>query len=238
MKKNAAVATLLLVVMSFTVFAKPEKSFTKELQLDTNNLDHIFIDCGSGALKLRGDNVDLIKVYAKVYSKKYSSVDKLRDVFESKMQLSLESMRSKAVLKALNKKSFISFSSPDISIDLEVVIPLDMSVFVDDGSGSMSISNLNGELEIDDGSGSISIENVDNNVKIDDGSGNLSLYNIGGDIYIDDGSGTITVNGVKGDVTVDDGSGSIIINDMQGNFHMDDDGSGSVRVNGKKWHAR
>ncbi len=235
MKKAQQILLTVLLLITQFAFARNEISFEKELNIDTSNSSNIFIDIGAGSLKLRGADVDKISVIAKIYSKEYSSLEKLKTVFNDKMELSLAHKNSTVLLKSLNKKSLFSFSNPNISVDLDVLIPNSLKVEIDDGSGSMTIADINNSLEIDDGSGSIAIKNIVGNVLIDDGSGNSNLTNIDGNITIDDGSGTINIDYVTGDVTVDDGSGSIIINNLQGKFNLEDSGSGSIQVNGKRW---
>ena len=225
-----------LLLTTQLALARNEISFEKELNLGVSNGTRIFIDIGAGSLKLRGADVDEVSVIAKIYSKEYGSLEKLITVFNDKMELSLAHKNSTIVLKSANKKRMFSFSSPNISVDLDVLIPKNLKVEIDDGSGSMTIADINNSLTIDDGSGSITIKNIVGNVFIDDGSGNSNLTHIDGNITIDDGSGTINIDYVTGDVTVDDGSGSIIINNLQGKFNLEDDGSGSIRVNGKNWH--
>ncbi len=236
MKKAQQILLTTLLLTTQFALARSEISFEKELNLGASDSSNIFIDIGGGSLKLRGADVEEISVVARIYSKEYSSLEKLKAIFNDKMELSLSQKNSSVVLKALNKKRIFSFSSPNIAVDLDVVIPNHFKVEIDDGSGAMTIANINNSLEIDDGSGSITIKNIIGNVFIDDGSGNSNLTNVDGNITIDDGSGTINIDYVTGDVTVDDGSGSIIINNLQGQFNLEDDGSGSIRVNGKNWH--
>ena len=218
------------------VIAGTNQSFVKQLSIGVSNNSSIFIDSGSGSLELRGDDINEIRVTAKIHSTDYRSKEDLLEAFERKMELSLVEGRSEIILKALSKKSMFSFLNHNIAIDLIVVIPRHFKVEIDDGSGSMTISNINNSIEIDDGSGSITIDNIIGNIFIDDGSGNSNLSHIDGDVTIDDGSGTINIDYVSGDVSIDDGSGAIIINNLQGEFILEGDGSGSIRVNGKKWH--
>jgi DUF4097 and DUF4098 domain-containing protein YvlB len=236
MKKVQQILLTILLLITQFAFARNEISFEKELNIDVSNSSNIFIDIGAGSLKLRGANVDEISVTAKIYSKEYSSLEKLKTVFNDKMELSLVHKNSTVILKSLNKKNQFSFSNPNISVDLDVLIPKGLKVEIDDGSGSMTIADINNSLEIDDGSGSITIKNIVGNVLIDVCCGNSNLTNIDGNVTIDDGSGTININHVSGDISIDDGSGSIIINNLQGKFNLEDDGSGSIRVNGKLWN--
>jgi hypothetical protein len=245
---------LIGTTLAFNVWAFRELSIDRELSIETNRANEIFIDVGSGSLNVSSGNVDQVTVKAKVYSKNYDSIDELTQVFEDKMEFSLEPKGSTIILKAMNRQSFFGNNNTNIAIDLDVVIPIKMNVEIDDGSGDMWVSDIGGTLKIDDGSGSTVIDNVSGKVFIDDGSGNLTINNaqnsvtiddgsgkiimnnIQGNVSIDDGSGEVNITQVAGDVKVDDSSGSINVTELAGHFTLVDDGSGNVHVNGKKWN--
>ena len=103
-----------------------------------------------------------------------------------------------------------------------------------DGSGSLRIEQVDGDVSVRDGSGSLDIERVDGSVTIEeDGSGSVEIGNVAGDVRIEhDGSGSIDVTDVTGDVLiVEDGSGSIAVTDVGGSFRVSRDGSGAIRAN-------
>jgi len=115
-------------------------------------------------------------------------------------------------------------------LDLEVELPADLPVFIDDGSGSLRVEGV-AELEVDDGSGSIEIADVAGKVRVEDGSGEMTIERVGGEIRIRDGSGPISVLAAGGDVVVeDDGSGDIEIRGVDGSVIVEEDGSGSIAV--------
>jgi len=196
------------------------------------------VDSGSGTLIIQGSHVNNILVKATIRSDKYSELIDLQQAFENKMTLSLEPTGSNVTLKAMNKAKLFNFKSPNIHIDLEMTVPHEINILVDDGSGNITISDISGEVKVDDGSGSLLMNNIVGNVFIDDGSGSQVLVNIDGDIEIDDGSGSVEIKGVTGNVKIDDGSGSIKIEDLAGKFKLVDGGSGSIYVNGKKWNDK
>lgn len=253
MKKTIFSLFLLLILFSLNSSAKHEISFNRDLSIDANGKHNVFVDVGSGSLYLHGENVDNITVSAKIYSKEYSDMEDLQEAFADKMIFNLDEEGSTIVFKALNKKSWLSIKNTNIHIDLDIAVPRSMNVEIDDGSGNMKITDIDGNLEIDDssgstvisniggdlvfddGSGNIEVSNVQGNVIIDDGSGKQKLNNIKGSVTIDDGSGEVVINQVGGDVTIDDGSGSIKIHELAGQFRLIDGGSGSVYVNGNKW---
>lgn len=233
-KKTLIIFSILLIINT-TVNAKEKHSFDQDLSLASNDLKALDVDVGSGSLIIRGSDVNEITVMATIESKKYSSLGDLQNAFDEKMTFTLEKSGSKAELKVLNKKGIFGMNNPNIQVNLDITVPNDINLFVDDGSGSMKVSDINGNVEIDDGSGSIQIKNIIGDLLLDDGSGSLEINNVDGNAIIDDGSGSVKINNISGDLTIDDGSGSINVEQLSGKFKLIDGGSGSVYVNGKKW---
>jgi DUF4097 and DUF4098 domain-containing protein YvlB len=88
------------------------------------------------------------------------------------------------------------------TMDLEVNLPAGVAVVIRDGSGSIK-TNGTGALDVTDGSGSIDIDGVTGNVRITDGSGSIEVEKVTGNVVVtDDGSGAVNVSDVRGDFTV------------------------------------
>jgi hypothetical protein len=86
-------------------------------------------------------------------------------------------------------------------LDLVIQVPTDFDVSVFDLSGDIDIEDVF-SVWVDDGSGHIDISNVELDVIIDsDGSGNIDVRDVGGDFYVRrDGGGSISYGNVRGRV--------------------------------------
>ena len=176
---------------------------------------------------MRGvEGIDEIRVEATIYVPARNDA-RAQERIDSDMVLSLEQDSDVAELKAWFENGVFGWGdSPSISLVVEM--PVSMHLRIDDGSGSMEVENVRGDVYVDDGSGSLRLENVGGFVEVDDGSGSITIIGVGGDLSINDGSGGIDVRGVAGSVTVDDGSGGIDVRDVERDFTVVDDGSGGV----------
>lgn len=199
----------------------------RDLDLEADGISELTIKAGAGSMDITGvAGQDKIIVKATIVVPDKDE-DKAIRVIEKRIKLSLQKNAGKAELEAWFESGLMSFgSSPYIA--LEVSVPQGLAINIDDGSGSIDIVDLAGDLIIDDGSGSIDIRNVVH-VRIDDGSGSIDLVNAVGDVFIVDGSGSISITHVQGSVTIDDGSGSIEVTDIDGDLIIVDDGSGGLR---------
>ena len=221
----------LIVIAMFTVSLAhagwTDYEEVRNLELDADGISQLTINAGAGSMDVTGvAGLDKINVKATIVVPGKDD-DKAVRVIEKSINLSLQKSAGEAELEAWFESGFVSFgSSPYIT--LEVSVPQGMALNIDDGSGSIDIVDLAGDLIIDDGSGSIDIRNVAD-VRIDDGSGSIDLVSAMGDVSIVDGSGSISVKHVQGSVTIDDGSGSIEVRDIDSDLIIVDDGSGGLR---------
>ena len=200
----------------------------RNLDLDVDGISSLSIKAGAGSMDVTGvPGLDKISVKATVVVPD-ANEDKALKVIEKKMTLSLDQKGSEARLNAWCDGGVMGFGS-DAHIVLEVSVPQGLSVNIDDGSGSLDVIDVAGDVTIDDGSGSIDVDNVAN-LKIDDGSGSIDIKNASGDVSIVDGSGSISVIHVNGSVTIDDGSGSIKVSDVENDLVIIDDGSGGLSI--------
>ncbi len=192
----------------------------KELTLSASALKTLDIEAGAGGLIIKGsDQATEIIVSADIYTSSKSSSDYEFDLSDSGTTAFL-------VAKS-NSSGMWMGTSPHI--DLVITVPTKMMLKINDGSGEVDITNINGVIKLTDGSGSLSIADVRNDVTIIDGSGKITLSNIIGNVSIDDGSGAINLNDIEGDLSIEDGSGSIYASGVNGNADIND-GSGDLTV--------
>jgi hypothetical protein len=200
----------------------------RNLDIDVDGVSELSIKAGAGSMDVTGvRGLDKISVKATVVVPN-TDEEKALKVIDKKMNLSLEQKDGEAQLNAWFDDGVMGFGT-DAYIVLDVSVPQGLAVNIDDGSGSIDVIDVAGDVTIDDGSGSIDVDNVAN-LKIDDGSGSIDVENASGDVSIVDGSGSISIIHVGGSVTIDDGSGSIKVSDVENDLIIVDDGSGGLSI--------
>lgn len=209
----AASAALICTACSFS---SPTLQETRELRTPIPDGGRFEIDAGAGSLTLKGDAaLDAIEVRAEIYQVSAN------DDYTLTLELQ-DGNRARLVADAGS-----SFGGGSDRIDLSITVPAQLEITINDGSGSIRVETLVGDLRIDDGSGSIRVSDIQGSATIEDGSGSISVTGVSGNVSIDDGSGSISVGDIGGKVSVSDGSGSIDV-DGADDFELVDDGSGSV----------
>jgi hypothetical protein len=226
--------TLLMLVMfaaNLVHAAWTDYEEKRELSLNADGVEALQIEAGAGSLDVTGAPGATKIVVAALIRVPDADADKARQIISEDLVLSLGRDGRNAELKGYFRNSRrLLGNSP--GVDLEVRVPEGMSLDIEDGSGSVEVRNVRGDIELTDGSGSIRMSDVGGTLRVRDGSGSIAIQDAGGDIEIVDGSGSINVARVQGNVTIEDGSGSMDISDVSGNLSIPEDGSGSVDYSG------
>jgi len=200
----------------------------RELRLDTRGIETLRIENRSGSIDIVGVSESNEIVVTALIQVPGRNDDKARKTIDNDLVLTLESHSDIAILNGYFEENGIFDFGDSGAVRLELRMPERMHLQVDDGSGSISVGGVRGDIVIDDGSGSIKMADVGGTIEITDGSGSISIQVAGGDVSIKDGSGSIEIQGVAGSVTIDDGSGSIDVSDVEKDLIIVDDGSGGL----------
>ena len=226
------IISVIAILASFSLYAG-EYTDVRNLTLDANDLKSFKADVSSGYFRVTGsDEIDqiLVKATVRVETSWTFDNDDAEEYVKDKLILKLEEQGSLGKLEVNFGSSLLSFSNRNHSVDLDITLPSNLFLDIQDSSGSILVNSMKHGVLIDDSSGSVGLSNIIGNVDIKDGSGSLKIKKITGNLTIDDGSGSITINNVEGDINIEDGSGSIVVNDVIGSVNVDD-GSGSINVN-------
>jgi hypothetical protein len=190
--------------------------------VDAAYLERLQLDVGAGKLIVTGNSasneVRIVVTACADSSRRLEELDLTHRVLDSDLRVRTQRYRNGGVF------SWLSFGNYDSYIDIEVTMPSDLMLDVEDGSGGIEISYVS-SLSLNDGSGSIQIEDISGNVDVDDGSGEISIENIRGNVNVrNDGSGGIHIRNVAGDVEIgDSGSGSVDVSGVASTYINHDD---------------
>ena len=219
----------------------------RELTLDSQDLQGLIAETGAGSLEIIGvEGLTQIKLVADIYKKKTAYDSKLILTLEKKankaklkadfeqsgfnnyspyIDLKLQVPANLALdIDDGSGAILISKMTADINVkdgSGELIINGGNNVSIDDGSGDIEVSQINGNLTIDDGSGAIKVTDVRGNIAIDDGSGNIEVANVQSPVTITDGSGDINVFNTKGLTILAAGSGDVKFNKIDGPVSME-----------------
>jgi hypothetical protein len=191
----------------------------QDLNLSTTGIRQLSADVGAGSLSIVGSaTATEITVSASIHTTE-----------DREFELSLEKHGQIAELYAHHGPTVGFWVGSSPSIDLVVTVPSSLMLDIEDGSGDISIEQVDNAIFIDDGSGAIEVSDITGNITIEDNSGDLMVENVQGNIVVDDNSGSILIQNIDGQVDIEDGSGELIVKNVTGKAVIDD-GSGDILV--------
>ncbi len=121
----------------------------------------------------------------------------------------------------------------DARADLLVQVPRGRRVEVFLAVGSVSVSNVEGEVYLDAHDAPVTATGTKGLLSVDVGSGTVRVTQADGDLSVDTGSGDVEVSHVRGQsLTIDTGSGNVTGSDLESAELNIDTGSGEIRVAG------
>jgi putative adhesin len=206
------------------------------------DIKRVVVEAGAGDLVVRGGDSGDVKVDGRACA---SSDELLADI-QLEIRREGDTVYVRTVLPEL---SGIVFGFARYAyMDVTVGVPKTASLKLDDSSGDMRVSNVQG-ASITDSSGDQTLEHIAGDLDVADSSGEIRISDVSGGLRLRDSSGDVDVNGVQGDVvvTVDssgdldlshvrgvhilsDSSGDIEISDVKRDVLIDDDSSGGIAV--------
>ena len=131
------------------------------------------------------------------------------------------------------KVTIASAGGLDARADLVVRVPRGHRVAVHLAVGSVTATNVEGDLTLDTHQADVAASGVKGGLRIDVGSGSVRATQIEGDLSVDTGSGSVEVSRVRGrSLSIDTGSGDVTGSDLEAGELSVDTGSGSIRLAG------
>jgi hypothetical protein len=240
MRKILIVCSLLIAPAAQAWNCSFEKTIDETL--DLSNSESLRIAAAAGDLEVRGGGGDQAVIRGKVCASK--------EDYLAESRVGTEGGREAVIFVELSQTSGWSITGSNYAyIDLEIEVPRNIAVKVDDSSGDADISGL-ASLVVKDSSGDLEISDIAGDVEVNDSSGDIEIERIGGDlVVVNDSSGDIEANDVDGSVRVErdssgelrftgvghdllierDSSGDIVARDVGGDFTVERDGSGEIR---------
>lgn len=242
-----AVLLICLLAIQFSTessadWCKFEKDI--DLTLDLSDSELLTISAGAGDLQVTGvPGSDKAVIHGKACASKQKWLE------ESQLNLTSGSRAVIEVDLPQSNGGWFSFGNNYAWIDLEIEVPENIALEINDSSGdvflqhiaALALKDSSGDIEIEDAMGPVSIRDSSGDIEIDRASGDITIEaDSSGDIFANDidgtvlveqdSSGDIRISNVSRNVVVErDSSGDITAIDVGGDFRVLKDGSGSIR---------
>ena len=204
-------------------------SFRRELEVAAPlELD---VGTGSGSITVRGGTRDRAVVVGRITARERRgrTADDLEElVRELESAPPIELTGNRLRVGHLEGSDY----NWNISISYEIDVPVQTQVIARTGSGSQTISRIDGAVNVSTGSGSLALADIQGSVEAHTGSGSIRAERIGGGFRADTGSGSVRLaQSAPGDVAITTGSGRAEVQGVDGSLRLHT-GSGGLTVDG------
>jgi DUF4097 and DUF4098 domain-containing protein YvlB len=189
------------------------------------DIKRVVIEARAGDLVVRGGTSRDVTVDGKACA----SSKELLEQTQLEIRRDGDTVYVRTVMPDISEFTFFGFNRYAY-IDVTVGVPKTATLTIDDSSGDMEVSDVQG-ASITDSSGDQALEHIAGDLDVSDSSGEIKIADVGGGLRLKDSSGDIDVNGVQGDVVVTvDSSGDLDIRKVTGGVHILSDSSGDIRI--------
>jgi hypothetical protein len=110
-----------------------------------------------------------------------------------------------------------------------VRVPNGVDIDIESATGSLSIEDVDLELEGSSGTGDIELNKTRGEVEVSTGTGSVEILNSKGEFDASSGTGRVIVENSEGEFDVSSGTGKVNIEDSKGNFEASS-GTGKVEA--------
>ncbi|MGD8375416.1 MAG: DUF4097 family beta strand repeat-containing protein [Acidobacteriota bacterium] len=228
MRNTTKLAVLLSVFALATGFLPAAEELVLERSFPVGSGARLDFDSDRGGVSIQGEARDdiLVRVLARDMDP-----EEARSALDLQFQETGQGIAVRARIERRGGWLSSLFGGGDGGIFFEVRVPRNTRLNVDNGSGGVSVAEIDAPVTVDNGSGGIHLDHIRGAVTVDNGSGGIKIAEIEGALSVDNGSGGVRVEAIRGDVKVDNGSGGVSVAEVVGDTTVDN-GSGGVSLDG------
>ncbi|MGD8279389.1 MAG: hypothetical protein PVH00_15230, partial [Gemmatimonadota bacterium] len=137
--------------------------------IDASATDQLRLIARGGTLRVRGRaGLDQVRVRGRACASSEDLLDQLR------LETGRDGGTVRVEVPEIDNDDWMHGRNTYALLHLEIEVPEGMAADISDGSGEAWLSGL-GRLYVDDGSGELTLENIAGDVEIDDGSGSVTV---------------------------------------------------------------
>lgn len=188
------------------------------------DIKRVVVEAGAGDLVVRGGESRDVKVDGKACA----ATAELLEQIKLEIRRDGDTVYVRTVLPEVSNGlfGFARYAYIDVTVD----VPKTATLKVDDSSGDMRVSDVQGAT-ISDSSGDQTLEHIAGDLDVSDSSGEINITDVSGGLRLRDSSGDVDVKRVQGDVLVAvDTSGDLDISQVTGGVHIATDSSGDIEI--------
>lgn len=230
---------LILSTLSYTSIAYTS---VQELKLPIDGVEKFVANIGDQDVVIKNGDSDYIQVMVTINFEGWDRND--AEIFLDKaLEFNLVKQTNRAVLNARIEyngldiisgirqvvKSTLHKSMKYPRPLLEITVPEDLALFINDEARSIEISGINADIHINHADGRLKLNEITGNVNVIVGTGNTIINEVTGGLYVNQGGGSLSISNITGNADINDGSGELSIYNVKGELVINDS-KGDINV--------
>jgi hypothetical protein len=211
---------LLLAALQLTVMAqfKSDKEPLITKSLSNEAVKNVEVQTSGGSIAVSG--VAALEARIEVYvspnnNKNDLSKEEIQKRLNEKYDLNISVANNKLTATAKSKERITDWRNA-LNISFKVFVPRNVSTDLSTSGGSISLTNLSGDLKFSTGGGSLNIDNVGGKVDGRTSGGSINLENSKDDIELTTSGGSINAKNCDGKLRLSTSGGSLDLKDLKG----------------------
>jgi hypothetical protein len=229
MKKYFLFFLLAALQLSLMAQFKSDKEPLITKSLSNESVKNVEVQTSGGSISVSGVAASeaRIEVYVSPNNNKNDlSKEEIQQRLNEKYDLNISVANNKLTATAKSKERITDWRKA-LNISFRVFVPRNVSTDLTTSGGSISLTNLSGDLQFSTSGGSLNIDNVSGKVDGRTSGGSINLENSKDDIELTTSGGSISAKNCDGKLRLSTSGGSLDLIDLKGDIRATTSG-GSV----------
>jgi len=217
----------LLVALQFSLKAQTDKTPFMTKSLSNESIKDVEVETSGGSIAVSGVTTNArVEVYITSNNNKELTKEEIQKRLDEKYNLNISVANNKVTATARLKEKMTDWKKA-LNISFKVFVPRNVSTDLSTSGGSISLTNLSGNLKFSTSGGSLDLDNVGGNVDGRTSGGSINLENSKDDIDLSTSGGSIDARNCEGKLRLSTSGGSLDLKDLKGEIRATTSG-GSI----------
>ena len=216
-----------LAAFQLSLKAQSDKTPFMTKSLSSESIKDVEVETSGGSIAVSGVTANArIEVYITGNNNKEITKEEIQKRLDEKYTLNISVANNKVTATARLKEKMTDWKKA-LNISFKVFVPRNVSTDLSTSGGSISLTNLSGNLKFSTSGGSLDLDNVGGNVNGRTSGGSINLENSKDDIELATSGGSIDAKNCDGKLRLTTSGGSLDLKDLKGDIRATTSG-GSI----------
>jgi hypothetical protein len=217
----------LLAAFQILVNAQTDKTPFMTKSLSNESIKDVEVETSGGSIAVSGATANArVEVYITSNNNKELTKEEIQQRLNDKYNLDISVANNKVTATARLKEKMTDWKKA-LNISFKVFVPRNVSTDLSTSGGSISLTNLSGNLKFSTSGGSLDLDNVAGNVDGRTSGGSINVENSKDDIELATSGGSIDAKNCEGKLRLTTSGGSLDLKDLKGDIRATTSG-GSI----------